>query len=373
MHVQRISLEHFRNHSTTTIDLGAGVNVLLGNNGQGKTNILEALSFIGLTKSFFGAADRVVMQFGAESFQINAVIREDRGNENLVRVAYDDRTGEKRFLVNGVEPERRSAVIGRFPFVVLSPEHDVITSGSPGERRRWIDILLSQVSSLYLEELLEYRRALQQRNRILLDGRLEQRPAGDPIEPWTEALIRHGAEVLHRRREFVDTFRDRFAAEYVRLAGGTEHAGIDYRCSIDDGGAGTVNEVAGAFRAALERRRNDEMRRGSTLVGPHRDDLAFTLEGVRLQDYGSQGQHKTCLVALKFAERDFLADQRDEAPQFLLDDLFSELDADRSGRILDRLGRMGQCVVTTTDEGAFTSPPFPVSRYHVEAGTCRKT
>lgn len=373
MHVQRISLEHFRNHSTTTIDLGAGVNVLLGNNGQGKTNILEALSFVGLTKSFFGAADRVVMQFGAESFQINAVIREDRGSEHVVRVAYDDRTGEKRFLVNGVEPERRSAVIGRFPFVVLSPEHDSITSGSPGERRRWIDILLSQVSSIYLEELLEYRRALQQRNRILLDARLEQRPAGEVIEPWTEALIRHGAEVLHRRREFVDTFRDRFAAEYVRLAGGTEHAGIDYRCSVDDHGAATVDAMAGAFRAALERRRADEVRRGSTLAGPHRDDLAFTLEGVRLQDYGSQGQHKTCLVALKFAERDFLADQRDESPQFLLDDLFSELDADRCGRILDRLGRMGQCVVTTTDAGTFTSPPFPVSRYHVEAGTCRKT
>jgi DNA replication and repair protein RecF len=372
MHVQRISLEHFRNHRTTTIDLGAGVNVLLGNNGQGKTNILEALSFIGLTKSFFGATDRVVMQFGAESFQINAIIWEDRGTENAVRVAYDDRTGEKRFLVNGVEPERRSAVIGRFPFVVLSPEHDAITSGSPGERRRWVDILLSQVSAMYLEELLEYRRALQQRNRILLGARLEQRPAGDVIEPWTEALIRHGAVVLQRRREFVRTFRDRFAAEYVRLVGGTEHAGIDYRCGIDNDGDGTIEGEAAAFRAALERRRGDEIRRGSTLAGPHRDDLAFTLEGVRLQDYGSQGQHKTCLVALKFAERDFLADQRDETPQFLLDDLFSELDAERSARILDRLGRMGQCVVTTTDAGAFTTSPFPVSRYHVEAGTCRQ-
>jgi DNA replication and repair protein RecF len=286
-------------------------------------------------------------------------------------VVYDDRTAEKRFLINGVEPERKSAVIGRFPFVVLSPEHDAITSGAPGDRRRWLDILLSQVSSVYLEELLEYRRALQQRNRILLEARLEQREVSETIGPWTEALVRHGTLVLERRREFVAAFRERFAAEYSLLAGGGEEAEISYRCSVEaDEGRGDAG-LADAFQDALLRRRSDEVRRGTTLVGPHRDDLSFGLNGVRLQDYGSQGQHKTCLVALKFAEREYLADQREELPQFLLDDLFSELDADRAARILGRLGGMGQCVITTTDARAFGAPPFPVSRYHVEAGTCR--
>jgi DNA replication and repair protein RecF len=341
------------------------VNVLLGNNGQGKTNILEALSFIGLTKSFFGASDRTVLQFGAEGFVVEASLCDDRGAHQGVRVVYDDRTGEKRFLINGVEPERRSAVIGRFPFVVLSPDHDAITAGAPGDRRRWIDILLSQVSSVYLEELLEYRRALQQRNRILLDIRLGQSEVPGVMEVWTEALVRHGVEVLRRRWEFIETFRDRFAAEYVALAGGAEQAGIGYRSSVEE-----EADPASGFRAALERRRGEEYRRGSTLVGPHRDDLVFTLSGMRLQDFGSQGQHKTCLVALKFAERDFLADQRDESPQFLLDDLFSDLDAVRAGRILERLGQTGQCVITTTDAGIFRAPPFPVSRYRVEAGTC---
>lgn len=370
MVVQSISLDHFRNHRTTVIDLGAGVNVLLGNNGQGKTNILEALSFIGLTKSFFGASDRTVMQFGAEGFVIEAALVGDRGAQQGVRVVYDDRTGEKRFLINGVEPERRSTVIGRFPFVVLSPEHDAITAGSPGDRRRWIDLLLSQVSSVYLDELLEYRRALQQRNKILLDARLGQTAVPEVIEPWTEALVRHGTEVLRRRGDFVAAFRERFAAEYGRLSGGAEQAGIAYRSTVEAGETSDVLTIAGAFRNALVRRGPDELRRGTTLAGPHRDDLVFSLDGVRLQDYGSQGQHKTSLVSLKFAERDFLAGQRDETPQFLLDDLFSELDAGRASRILERLGQMGQCVITTTDAASFRHPPFPVSRYRVEAGTC---
>jgi len=373
MVVRSLSLEHFRNHRTTAVHFGAGVNVLLGNNGQGKTNILEALSFIGLTKSFFGAPERTVVQFGAEGFEIEATVCGDRGTEDTVRVVYDDRSAEKRFLINGVAPERRSAVIGRFPFVVLSPEHDAITSGAPGDRRRWMDILLSQVSAVYLDELLEYRRALQQRNRLLLEARLEQRPVAPQIEPWTEALVRHGAVVLQRRGELVAGFRERFAAEYALLAGGTERAEIAYSGTVAMEGTLDAGELARAFLKALEQRRQDEVRRGTTLAGPHRDDLTFSLDGVRLQEYGSQGQHKTCLVALKFAEREYLEEQREERPQFLLDDLFSELDAERAARILERLGRMGQCVITTTDARVFSAPPFPVSRYRVEAGTCRPT
>jgi DNA replication and repair protein RecF len=132
-----------------------------------------------------------------------------------------------------------------------------------------------------------------------------------------------------------------------------------------------VGEIARLFQSTLEHRRQDEVHRGTTLAGPHRDDLLFSLNGQSLQEFASQGQQKTCLVALKFAEREYLLGQRNEVPQFLLDDLFSELDAERAGRILARLGRMGQCVITTTDAGLFGTTPFPVSRYHVEAGTCR--
>jgi DNA replication and repair protein RecF len=349
------------------------VNILHGKNGHGKTNVLEGLSYISLTKSFFGAADRTVLQFGAPVFFVEATIRTDAGSTHTLRVIYDDRLGEKRFTVNGVEPERSSAVIGRFPFVVLSPEHDAVTVGGPAERRRWIDLLLSQISPVYLAELIEYRRALHQRNRLLLDAKLEHRSPGDLLGPWSEALVRHGTALVLRRKEFIQSFVERFSAVYRAIAGGSEEASISYRSGIHSGDEPEEADVARVFAGALERRTAEEMRRGITLTGPHRDDLVFTLDGLNLQEYGSQGQHKTSLVALKFAEYDYLREQRNEAPQFLLDDLFSDLDAERSENILNRLGGMGQCVITMTDAHMFERQlkQFSVSAFCVDSGTCR--
>lgn len=374
MIIQSVALTQFRNHHATSVRLAPHLNVLLGSNGQGKTNILEALSYVGLTKSFYAAGEKTVVEVGTSFFRIEATLEADTGRRDTVEVMFDADTGEKVFTINRVRPDRLAEVIGRFPTVVLSPEHEKITAGSPADRRRWMDLLLSQINPAYLEELIEYRRILHQRNALLLDARLIGRPVADAIEPWTESLVRGGAGLMERRQRFVDEFVPAFRKAYAALAPGSEQADIAYvpSCAAETGGAAALSEHA--FRAALLRRSGEEIRRGSTLVGPHRDDLAFHLTGLRLQDYASQGQQKTFLVALKIAEFAYLQEQRQETPVFLLDDLFGELDIQRAAAILGRLENAGQCVITATDERVFGGAVRwgeRNGRFLVEEGTCR--
>jgi DNA replication and repair protein RecF len=373
MIIQSAVLTHFRNHRASSIRLAPHVNALFGRNGQGKTNLLEALSFVGLTKSFYAAADRTVLEIGAPFFEIEAVVCMGGGHVDTVCIRYDAATAVKTYTVNAIRPERLADVIGRFPVVVLSPEHEAITGGGPADRRRWMDLLLSQVSPAYLEDLLEYRRVLHQRNRLLLDARLSGRPAGAALAPWTENLVRHGTVLMERRERFVREFAPAFRNAYAELGPDAETAEIAYLPSSAANGSNGGSGGEGAFRAALERRSAEESRRGATLVGPHRDDLAFTLTGLPVQTYASQGQQKTFLVALKMAEFVHLEERREETPVFLLDDLFGELDAFRAAAILRRLERAGQCIITATDEQVFGGTLVwsgRNGRFDIAQGTC---
>jgi DNA replication and repair protein RecF len=376
MIVAGIALRNFRNHAETTLEFGNGINALLGRNGEGKTNVLEAVSFLSLTKSFYAGSDASAVRFGSAGFELGGGIVTASGTEHRIRVAYPGPAGEKIYQVNGARPETLASVIGRFPVVVLSPENGSITSGGPAERRRFMDLLLSQESGAYLEELLEYRRALKQRNRLLLDARL--RGGGDPgpaLEPWDEALVTHGSALVERRRAFVGEFGDYVLRAYAECTGGVaETPAIRYATLVDAGETGSAPAaIREGFRERFRMRRGEELRRGTTLVGPHRDELEFTLNGTSVQQYASQGQHKTFLVALKVAEFHFLRDRRGERPLLLLDDVFSELDAGRASRIVEMAASLGQTIITTTDERSFGAGVRwggEQRRFLVREGTC---
>jgi DNA replication and repair protein RecF len=271
-------------------------------------------------------------------------------------------------------PETMASVIGRFPVVILSPENSAITFGGPVERRKFIDLTLSQVSGAYLEDLLEYRRVLKQRNRILTDGRLRGTPVAGLIEPWTESLVRYGGRIAHRRRLFIDDFRAYVRAAYRELVPAGEDPEIMYQCGFGAEGAADAAAMARHMAAALEERRGEEMKRGATLAGPHRDEMRLRINGIGVQQFASQGQHKTLLLALKIAEFFFVRERRGETPLFLLDDVFSELDEGRARRILALAAGLGQTMITTTDGGVFgASIAWGVQnrRLTVEHGTCR--
>ncbi len=351
MKISNAHLRGFRNHSETVFEFGDRVNVLLGENGQGKTNALEALSFLCLTKSFYASADATVMQQHGSFFEIKSVLRSDEGKEFAVRVAYDDAKKEKKFTINGAEAEKFSAVIGMFPVVILSPENNGITFGAPADRRKFIDLVISQSSRSYVEDSLEYRRIVRQRNTILADA--EKGDRSGELAPWNEMLVAVGSRIIHRRNRFLEEFGPYIARTYLDIVDERETPKIEYLSSVPVTAASTADEIAAAMAAKLSRKKKDELRFQTTLVGPHRDEIGFSINGLSLKHFASQGQHKTFLVALKVAEFFFLKDRCSETPVFLLDDVFSELDEHRSKKLLTLAETLGQIFITATSEKIF--------------------
>ncbi len=347
MHFKKLQLENFRNHSESSLEFTPGVNLIIGGNAQGKTSILEALSYVCLTKSFLQQSDATVPKFGADLFAIEGDVIGDSNIENHARIVYDSGAGKKYFL-NRNEIRRSSEVIGMFPIVMLSPGDFALTTGSPGERRKFADMVLSQISRSYLEELVEYRRALKQRNKILLDAKISGVLDKGMLAAWSDALVLHGAKIMTRRDEFVLDFQDTFKSAYAMLVESGEAPGLRYEPSFT-----AANGTIEAFHSELARLSGVERARGATLAGPHRDDIGFTLNGRSLREFASQGQHKTFLVALKIAEFHYITKMLGERPVMLLDDVMTELDYNRASRTITVVSGLGQTFVTATDMLSF--------------------
>jgi DNA replication and repair protein RecF len=364
MKLKSLVLKNFRNHSESYFECVDGVNALLGENGEGKTNVLEAISFLCLTKSFFGASERVIVQFGKPSFEVTGKFESENRNSYSVRATYDGEQTAKAFYVNGAPVEPLSSLIGEFPVVVLSPEHRAITFGTPADRRRFIDLLISQASRSYFEDLLEYRRVLRQRNKLLSDARTSGKDCSSMLEPWNESLLRRGSRITHRRWQFAREFKPFIERAYRDIAGSDEIPEMIYMPRIEIETADDVAAIERHFRSRLQMIRDDELRMGASLLGPHRDELEFQINGNDLRKFASQGQHKTFLLALKIGEFFYLKERRNETPTLLLDDVFSELDNHRCDSLLHIVETLGQTFITTTNELLF--PPY------YEWGTARK-
>jgi DNA replication and repair protein RecF len=374
MRIAEVRLRNFRNHADTLLEFGGGINVLSGKNGQGKTNILEAISYLSLTKSFYASSDETAVRFGTDSFDVEGVIIAGSGLRYTVQVSYGLRGGEKAFAINSTRPESLASVIGTFPVVILSPENNAITFGGPAARRRFVDLTLSQISRVYLEDILEYRRILRQRNRLLSDARVGGSASASALEPWTVSLVHYGSRIVKRRQEFVGEFKGYIDRGYKTLVSMGEEPALEYVSFVPLPEGASPEEIGELMFNEVKARAAEEMRRGVTLVGPHRDEVRLSINGAALQQYASQGQHKTFLVALKTAEFFYLRERRGEAPIFLLDDLFSELDEGRSRRILDLVSDLGQTIITTTGERVLEDTAGwndHVRRFIIENGTSR--
>jgi DNA replication and repair protein RecF len=351
MKLLSLTLRQFRNHVSSAFSFGAASNVLLGKNGQGKTNVLEAISYLCLTKSFYAGADATAVHCGTSMFEVEGEFLSGVDVRHRVRIVYDEQLRQKKFFINASEITRLSEVIGLFPIVVLSPENNSITFGSPSERRKFADLVMSQSSKAFVEDMMEYKRVLRQRNKILSDA--QGNDCSVILAPWTEMLIRHGSAVIHKRNNFLTEFVPYVEKAYEAVSHNGERPALRYVPQIEVTGSMERDAVADALRLLSERKAADERRSGSTLFGPQRDDIAFSIDGLPLREYASQGQHKTFLIALKIAEFWYLKERCAELPIILFDDVFSELDETRSRQLLEMLAAMGQTFITTTSERVF--------------------
>jgi DNA replication and repair protein RecF len=329
------------------------VNVVRGDNAQGKTSLLEAILFLTTSKSHRTNTDRDLAFHGADGFRVKGHV--ERTNRPVdLEAAWVK--GAKRFKVNGINQARLSDILGKVRVVFFSPEDVQIVRGAAAQRRQFLDMELSQLSPAYLYALQEYRRALKQRNELLRADRL----AGDLLDVWDAQLVRHGQMIVEERLSFIKGLGAATEAAYGRIAE-NERLRLAYRPDIG------VDENYGSVIAAA---RNRDMQRGTTTRGPHRDDMQFQINDEAVRSFGSQGQQRSAALAVKLAEVELIKDRTGEYPIMMLDDVLAELDATRARRLLEALPDGVQCLLTTTelheDAGLFG----PDSAYFtIEGGT----
>jgi DNA replication and repair protein RecF len=364
---RELRLRQFRNYPALDLEFPSAGAAVIGPNGSGKTNLIEALYYLEIFRSFRGATDDQLVRFDAEALHIRGRFEDPTDGSGLeVTAAYEPRRRIKKVTVNGAEPERLGDALGRIGAVVFSPSDVALISGAPGERRRFLDIVLSLNAPGYLPSLQRYRQTLRQRNALLKDG------AGDAaLEPWTETLVEAGGRIMRARAAWVEENAAGFADRYERI-GGDAAARLEYRPSVGDA-AGPDADVEAAFRDELHRQARRERERGVTLRGPHRDDLGFVrvddASGRDLRDFGSGGQQRTAAIALRLTEAATIRSARRRAPIVLLDDIFAELDPGRSERVLELLDdEPGQAILTAPKATDLEVRHGALPRWRIAAG-----
>src|SRR5688500_6594891 len=362
-----LALRAFRNLARLDLGFPSAGAVVVGENGQGKSNLLEAIYYLHLLRSVRGARDVDVVRFGAPGFHISA--RTTGGAFHELSAGFERQGRRKRVKVDGAEPPRLSDALGALPCVLFSPADVDLVGGAPSSRRRYLDILLALSSRPYLAALQRYRAALAQRNAALREAmRTTGARAEHRVAVWEAPLAEHGAVLWRERVAWSAQAAWRFA-DLCAAIGEQALVAMRYATSLEPTST-DAHDVADALTRALEHKRGLDMRRGITHAGPHRDHLVLTLDGRELRAFGSAGQQRTAAIALRLLEAETLHERLGAAPLFLLDDPFAELDARRSSRILDLLAEQGMGQTLLTVPRASDIPPAlsSLARWRIAGG-----
>ncbi|MEO8398522.1 MAG: DNA replication and repair protein RecF [Ignavibacteriaceae bacterium] len=359
MVLSSIQLKNFRSHKNTELNFSNKLNYIVGGNGQGKTTILEAIYFLCTTKGYNSKNENEVLRFNETDFEIKGLFKDL--SDNFIRIYYSKEDKKKYFFQNNKQVYKSSEVIGKYPIVILSSADHAITHGAPGERRKFVDSIISQSNETYLKILLDYNKTLRQRSSLLTQIKENKRKSlFDELAAWTLKLKESGIEIIKHRKKFVNDFNEFINNSYKIIMDEKENPKIFYTFFYDSYEEKKNNELENLrniekkFLQQLNEKRNEELRRAVNLVGPHRDDFIFEINGINLKTFGSQGQHKTFQIVLRFAQFFYLKEVMGRKAIFLLDDVFGELDANRATRISSYLREVGQAFITLTDFANFS-------------------
>jgi DNA replication and repair protein RecF len=348
MIIKSIKLQNYRNYESLNLQFNKQTNIFHGDNGQGKTNLLEALYLTGTTKSHRGTKDKDIIQFDYDEGHIEIVV-EKKGVNHVIDV-HLKKYNSKGFAINKVPIKKASEYLGLVNFVFFSPEDLNIIKAGPLARRRFIDLELSQLDKIYLSNILNYNRVINQRNTLLREMHLNPKKK-ETLDIWDVHLIEYGKKIIATREEFIERINEIINGIHRKLTGGKENLKIIYEKNVSKSD----------FEKTVLKNREKDIRIKSTSIGPHRDDLSFISEGIDLRHFGSQGQQRTAALSLKMSEIELVKKEINDTPILLLDDVLSELDEKRQHYLLSSI-RDIQTMITCTGLNELIEKYFSVNK-----------
>lgn len=348
MYIESVQLKNFRNYESLEINLDKETNILYGDNAQGKTNILESIYLCGTTKSHRGSKDKELIRFGEEEAHIRMMLKK---NDLSYKIdMHLKKNKAKGVAINGLPIHKARELFGIINLVFFSPEDLNMIKNGPGERRKFIDMELCQLDSIYLTELASYNHIVNQRNKLLKDMYMNPK-LKDTLDIWDLQMIQYGQKIIEKRTAFVKELNEIVCDIHKNLTGGLEHLEVIYEPSTE----------SQLFEENLKHHRERDLRLKMTSVGPHRDDLIFMTNGIDIRKYGSQGQQRTAALSLKLSEIYLVKRKIKDTPVLLLDDVLSELDSSRQNYLLESIHDI-QTVVTCTGLDDFIDHQFQLNK-----------
>ncbi|MFA4838314.1 MAG: DNA replication and repair protein RecF [Candidatus Neomarinimicrobiota bacterium] len=357
MVVKNLRLVNFRNYLTANFTFHPQLNLIVGENGSGKTTILEALQILALSKSFRSNVDADIVNNSESYYQVFGEFEGNSESEVTLNVNFSKNDGKKVFI-NKYPLKKRTDMVGKVPTVILSPDNQNITGGGPAGRRDFINRILSQIDREYFAQLIEYRVRLLQRNSILVAYRQKRKTNYDAYVETNDELLTKAGEYLQKSRyRFLEDFNPVFQSNFEQISHIQKPVSLKMQFNMNTEGA----DFGETFLRKLRDRFQKDIEVGRTTCGPHLDNLIILLGDKEIRQVGSQGEHKVVLVALKMAEGQFIQNRQPESVIFLLDDLFALLDEKHCLKIVDDISRKNQTFVTTTDAGLLKKYGFDES------------
>jgi DNA replication and repair protein RecF len=362
LHLEELSIVNFKNYESADLSFSRGVNCISGKNGVGKTNLLDAIYYLALTKSYFNPIDNQMLRHGEKMMMVKGTFDIEGKKE---KVTCGIRSGQKKMVKrNQREYEKIAEHIGLIPLVIITPFDSYLILEGSDVRRKFMDGIISQENKSYLQNLLHYNRALQQRNLLLKHFSREHHFDKDALEIWNEKLIEFGEPIFELRNKFIENFVPVFQEFYSKISVGKEDVTLQFKSSL----------AAGDFRGQLEKNLNEDLLKQYTGVGIHKDDLVFSIDGYPLKKFASQGQQKTFLLALKLAQFRQMQDSMGKTPILLLDDIYDKLDEWRMRELMKVVSEKGfeQIFITDTHSDRvvdfFKDSGIEVKSYEIEEG-----
>ncbi len=347
MYIKEIELKDYRNYENLKVSFSDKVNIFLGNNAQGKTNLLEGIYLNAMAKSFKTSKDKELIRFGEDFCKVKSVAL--IGDDEHITEIVINKEGKKGIKLDGVKIKKTSELLERIFIIIFSPEDLKIVKDEPEKRRKFIDRELCQIKPGYFSDLTNYKKVLKQRNTYLKEFNIEN----SILDIWDYELAKYGSRVILRRNEFIKRINEISKKIHDNISGGKENLKLKYEPNVS-----VSEDTEGDFYEIIKNGRNEDIKNRTTGRGPHKDDLKISADGIDLRKFGSQGQQRTAALSLKLSEIKLIEEEMGEKPILLLDDVLSELDNDRQSYLINSLGG-NQLFITTTDISGKVSRDLP--------------